>query len=509
MSDNVAITAGSGTNIATDDVGGVQYQRVKNVFGADGVATDVSSTAPMPTTESDGDLGVGAGLTGLRDRIVAERQTTLADSMADGLAGWWTTTAANGGAIASTGGEGRLTTSVAINGSIHISSPNIPYFPGQVAWLNSAVRLDAGVAGNIRRIGMFTVSGTTPQEGFYFELNESTLNAVTVKSGTATAVASTSWTKFSTAPFTMDTNYHSFEIRYTANSVWFYVDNILRHSVSGTSASLTNSLSLPMAASNIKTSGVTDVTFAIRNIGNGRYGQQGGTVLETGLLAVEATATGGGTPHDSVDSGNPLKIGGKASTTIPTAVAEGDRVNAWFSPNGAQNVVTVQSTIPSYSAVNAAYTPPATPTDMVTIVGSATKTVAVLRVEFAATQTTAAVNTIHLVKRSAANTAGTTVAATRVPYDANDSAPTATVQHYTVNATVLGAAVGTVRTARVYTPAPATATFSTPTHVWDFETGLQKPIILRGVAQSLAVNFNGAALPAGLSVTCTIVWQEY
>jgi hypothetical protein len=44
ISDNVAITAGSGTTIATDDVSGVQYQRVKIAMGADGAAdADVDS----------------------------------------------------------------------------------------------------------------------------------------------------------------------------------------------------------------------------------------------------------------------------------------------------------------------------------------------------------------------------------------------------------------------------------------------------------------------------------
>jgi hypothetical protein len=52
MADNVAITAGSGTTIATDDVGGgVHVQRVKNTYGVDGTATDVSRTAPMPVTQ--------------------------------------------------------------------------------------------------------------------------------------------------------------------------------------------------------------------------------------------------------------------------------------------------------------------------------------------------------------------------------------------------------------------------------------------------------------------------
>lgn len=47
MADNVPITAGAGTSIATDDVGGVQYQRVKLAQGADGVAVDVSAAAPL------------------------------------------------------------------------------------------------------------------------------------------------------------------------------------------------------------------------------------------------------------------------------------------------------------------------------------------------------------------------------------------------------------------------------------------------------------------------------
>lgn len=47
MADNVAITAGSGISIASDDIGGVQYQRIKIAQGADGVGVDVSSAAPL------------------------------------------------------------------------------------------------------------------------------------------------------------------------------------------------------------------------------------------------------------------------------------------------------------------------------------------------------------------------------------------------------------------------------------------------------------------------------
>jgi hypothetical protein len=48
MSDNTAITAGSGTTIATDVVGGAHHQRVKLSWGVDGVAVDASETDPLP-----------------------------------------------------------------------------------------------------------------------------------------------------------------------------------------------------------------------------------------------------------------------------------------------------------------------------------------------------------------------------------------------------------------------------------------------------------------------------
>lgn len=50
MADNVAITAGTGTTIAADDIGGVLHQRVKISQGVDGSATDVSSAAPLQVT---------------------------------------------------------------------------------------------------------------------------------------------------------------------------------------------------------------------------------------------------------------------------------------------------------------------------------------------------------------------------------------------------------------------------------------------------------------------------
>lgn len=48
MVDNVAITSGSGTSIAADDIGSVFYQRIKNTWGPDGTANDVDVATGKP-----------------------------------------------------------------------------------------------------------------------------------------------------------------------------------------------------------------------------------------------------------------------------------------------------------------------------------------------------------------------------------------------------------------------------------------------------------------------------
>ncbi len=48
----------------------------------------------------------------------------------------------------------------------------------------------------------------------------------------------------------------------------------------------------------------------------------------------------GNVANDGIDAGNPVKIGGKANTAVPTAVANGDRVDAQFSKTGKQITAT-------------------------------------------------------------------------------------------------------------------------------------------------------------------------
>ena len=50
MADNIGYTPGAGATIAADDIGGVLHQRVKVGIGGDGVATDISTSNPLPIT---------------------------------------------------------------------------------------------------------------------------------------------------------------------------------------------------------------------------------------------------------------------------------------------------------------------------------------------------------------------------------------------------------------------------------------------------------------------------
>lgn len=60
MADNITLNPGSGgAPCATDDVGGIQHQRVKVEYGEDGFATDVSLTNPLPVLNQAGDNAIG------------------------------------------------------------------------------------------------------------------------------------------------------------------------------------------------------------------------------------------------------------------------------------------------------------------------------------------------------------------------------------------------------------------------------------------------------------------
>lgn len=161
----------------------------------------------------------------------------------------------------------------------------------------------------------------------------------------------------------------------------------------------------------------------------------------------------------------------------------------------------------TYSAAAAAIAPPATPTDICKISGSATKTIYVHRVEISSTQTTAGTNTFFLVKRSTDNAGGTSAAMTAIPFVSVSPAAGATILSYTGNPT-LGTTVGNVKALHLFSPAPGSVAVPS-IGAWDFNLNPDtQAFVLSGANEVLSVNFAGAALPTGLSVNCSFSWSE-
>lgn len=163
------------------------------------------------------------------------------------------------------------------------------------------------------------------------------------------------------------------------------------------------------------------------------------------------------------------------------------------------------------------FTPVATPTDLITIAGSATKVIRLVALRVSTTNTAAGSQEFTIVKRSTLDTTGTFVAATLVPIDSAAPAPTATVGHYTANPGGLGTLVGAIARKRVASPVAVPGSFAGVALVAGFEMlDLQDTIVaiddpsvkLRGVNENVAVNFAGAALVAGQTHLYTIIWTE-
>lgn len=144
--------------------------------------------------------------------------------------------------------------------------------------------------------------------------------------------------------------------------------------------------------------------------------------------------------------------------------------------------------------------------DAVCLVGSATKTIWVQRVQFSGFKTTLQPGVVaNLVKRTVANTGGTSSAGTIAKMDSNNGAATAVLNGYTVVPTP--GAGANVRSQYV-SFAAATTVVSAPT-IWDFSAvNLSQPVVLRGVAQALCVNFPAAFTTDGPALSADFTWSE-
>jgi hypothetical protein len=166
--------------------------------------------------------------------------------------------------------------------------------------------------------------------------------------------------------------------------------------------------------------------------------------------------------------------------------------------------------VPTYRYAGVALAPVATPTDVIEIQGSATKTIIVKRVKLAGAATAAGTMPAKLERRTTAGTIGSAVrtAVVAAKHDSADAAPTAVVSTIgTANLGAVGTTAGIVGTGRLQMTALGTGVAANDV-VWDFANRDDKGIYLRGILEFLCVNLNGAALPAGGVIDYEIEIEE-
>lgn len=157
----------------------------------------------------------------------------------------------------------------------------------------------------------------------------------------------------------------------------------------------------------------------------------------------------------------------------------------------------------TYSASITGLASAASCTDLFTITGSSTKTIRVTYLEFSGVQTTAGDVDVVVLKRSTANTGGTSTNPTAVPHDSSSAAATATLNAYTANPTT-GTLVGNIRAAKLFV---ATATADSDNLALEYGKRPEQALVLRGTSQVLAINLNSTTVTGG-AFDLNISWTE-
>jgi hypothetical protein len=207
-----------------------------------------------------------------------------------------------------------------------------------------------------------------------------------------------------------------------------------------------------------------------------------------------AVVSGGGSAVPSYG----VNVGG-IYQPAPTSGTSGTFRPLETDPYGALYVDTL-GLVPTFTAVVelAAIT---NATDVCILLGSSSKTIQVLRLEVWVIYS-AGPFYLQIIKRTSANSGGTFSAISSIAHDSNDGSATAVLNAYSVNPTTgagVNVGIGVVAT--------STSGLAEPL-VYDYAKDNQKPMVLRGTSQGLAVNFlgdNGATTPVYVRYT----WREF
>lgn len=251
------------TNFGTTVQAISSYVRVRVTTNSETTTTFRLQTALCPivealprTLDENGHLVVSTGhdkfdfqseITPMGELRVAEK-VRLAGSQFDGGTldtNYWTTSVSTG-TVTQAGTEITLAGGTANGHYARVySARRARYVAGVANKLRIHVRLDSIDTANVkRRWGIaWGASMPTITDGAYFELDGSTFSVVTLKGTTETRVSSGSFNGHAGYSYTLDTNYHTYEILYTNGNVFFSIDRVLIHKVSASAATWVNTMS--------------------------------------------------------------------------------------------------------------------------------------------------------------------------------------------------------------------------------------------------------------------------
>lgn len=182
-----------------------------------------------------------------------------------------------------------------------------------------------------------------------------------------------------------------------------------------------------------------------------------------------------------------------------------------------QGVITaISNQLPTYTAGFIGLVPPASATDTICLAGSATKTIALTRVQLSGSAGTLVSVPITMVRRVTVATGGTAASTTANPAntiaknDTSNATATAVPISYTAVPTITDSSPTYLRSQSLTLPVTSAGTSIAPID-WQFGPHISQgtqAAILRGIAAQFCLNFNTISVSSGV-LNGSLEWTEF
>lgn len=362
----------------------------------------------------------------------------------------------------------------------------------QTATVNNILTNPAGTAASdVSGVAAASVQVVSTGSGgtFIFESSNDNVNFVTATVYNQTVATGT--------PITAAITATSSSIIYTFPVTFRYLRLRIATTITGGSI---------QAFATLKSSAWTEAVFQVAQATAANLNATITGVLTTVTPGVAAANLGKAEDAVAVSGDTGVAVWGIRRDTLVTSTnANGDYGELGTTKYAGQYTFDQEKNLPTYRASTAAggIALAATATDIAILPGNATNTVYVTKIIISGIQATTGEALINIIKRSTANTVGTSAAMTSVQLDSADGNAVSLPLSYTANPTP-GATVGIVDS--IYLAVNGITAAQPSYYVFNFgERG--KGVKLSGVSQGLAVNLNGVTLTGG-NFVITYEWRE-